>query len=92
VRENAGIEFDLGDMTLLTLGAPSGGPIMGLAMNILRGMISIIYYCHFMVSSLCQRFFGLSSLSAHILGSSLLSAHLLVISVCQRIFLVSSLV
>ena len=38
VRENAGIEFDLGDMTLLTLGAPSGGPIMGLAMNILRGM------------------------------------------------------
>ena len=54
MRENAGIELDLGDMTLLTLGAPSGGPIMGLAMNILRGMISIIYYCHFLVSFLCE--------------------------------------
>lgn len=38
VKESSGIEFDLGGLTLLTHGAPSGGPVMGLIMNILKEM------------------------------------------------------
>ena len=37
VKESSGIEFDFDDMTLLTHGAPSGGPVMGLAMKVLEG-------------------------------------------------------
>ncbi|XP_033752752.1 glutathione hydrolase 1 proenzyme-like [Pecten maximus] len=33
-----GISVDLGDVTLLTMGAPSGGPVLGLIMNILQGL------------------------------------------------------
>ncbi|XP_071121764.1 glutathione hydrolase 1 proenzyme-like [Mytilus edulis] len=38
VKESSGIHVDLGDMILLTHGAPSGGPVMGLTMKILEGM------------------------------------------------------
>ncbi|CAG2213078.1 unnamed protein product [Mytilus edulis] len=38
VKESSGIQVDLGDMLLLTHGAPSGGPVMGLTMKILEGM------------------------------------------------------
>ncbi|XP_021353049.1 gamma-glutamyltranspeptidase 1-like isoform X2 [Mizuhopecten yessoensis] len=33
-----GISIDLGDVKLLTMGAPSGGPILGLILNILQGL------------------------------------------------------
>ncbi|XP_060072722.1 glutathione hydrolase 1 proenzyme-like [Ylistrum balloti] len=33
-----GISVDLGDVTLLTMGAPSGGPVLGLILNILQGL------------------------------------------------------
>ncbi|XP_069133127.1 glutathione hydrolase 1 proenzyme-like isoform X2 [Argopecten irradians] len=32
-----GMSIDLGDVTLLTMGAPSGGPVLGLILNILQG-------------------------------------------------------
>ena len=35
---NTGIKFDLGDLTLVTHGAPSGGPIMGHILDILTGI------------------------------------------------------
>ncbi|CAG2198857.1 CD224 [Mytilus edulis] len=38
VKESSGINVDLGDMILLTHGAPSGGPVMALTMKILEGM------------------------------------------------------
>ncbi|XP_069133318.1 glutathione hydrolase 1 proenzyme-like isoform X2 [Argopecten irradians] len=35
-----GISVDLGDARLLTMGAPSGGPVMGLILNILKGVLT----------------------------------------------------
>ncbi|OWF50706.1 gamma-glutamyltranspeptidase 1-like [Mizuhopecten yessoensis] len=34
-----GIAVDLGDVTLLTMGAPSGGPVLGLILDILKGVL-----------------------------------------------------
>ncbi|XP_033753012.1 glutathione hydrolase 1 proenzyme-like [Pecten maximus] len=36
-----GIAVDLGDVTLLTMGAPSGGPVLGLILNILKGVLHL---------------------------------------------------
>ena len=36
------MKFDLGDYYLYTMGGTSGGPVLGLIMNILKGIIGAI--------------------------------------------------
>ena len=37
------MKFDLGEYDLYTMGGTSGGPVLGLIVNILKGMVG--YYC-----------------------------------------------
>ena len=41
-KENA-MRFDLGDYYLYTMGGNSGGPVMGLILNILKGLLFVLF-------------------------------------------------